>query len=122
MDSRRVLIVEDETLTAMAIERCLTELGCEVVGLAATGEEALRKARAEAPDLIFMDVHLAGAMDGFEAARRINAERRTPTVIISGYSDRVVEAGSAQFEAAAYLPKPIGFDEIAELLRAIPGG
>ena len=114
-----MLIVEDETLTAMAMEAYIEERGYRVAGLCATGEDAVRKAREEEPDLILMDFRLAGRMNGIEAAMIIEAERRTPIAIISGYSERIVLEAASGYEPAAYLSKPIDFDDIESILGSI---
>jgi DNA-binding NarL/FixJ family response regulator len=118
-ERKRILIVEDETLTAMALASYVEEKGFLVVGFSATGEDAVGKARAERPDLIFMDIRLAGAMDGVEAARLICADRRTPIVIITGYTDEFVSLRAWSHEPAAFLSKPIDFDDIDAILAAI---
>ncbi len=116
---KRILIVEDETLTAMALGFHLQEMGYEVLDYSATGEDAVRKAREESPDVIFMDVRLAGAMDGIEAARIINTNRRIPVIIITGYTSRAVVERSSEYQPTGFLIKPIDFDDLNDILAAI---
>jgi two-component system, response regulator PdtaR len=118
---KKVLIVEDESITAMAMEAYIMERGYEVVGQSATGEDAVRMARSEAPDLVFMDFRLAGAMDGVEAAMLICSERRIPIVMISGYAERIVLEKASDFKPAAFLLKPINFDDIDKIMESIRG-
>jgi CheY-like chemotaxis protein len=118
---RKVLIVEDETLTAMMLEDFFLEKGFASAGIWSTGEEAVRVAASEAPDLILMDIGLPGPMDGIEAARRISAVRRVPIVLISGYSKTVLRERTPDFAPAAFLSKPIELDEVEELLPSILG-
>ena len=68
---RRVLVVEDDFLVAGELEHCLTAAGFQVIGPAATAEEAIALAADGMPDLIIMDVRLAGPRDGVEAAIHI---------------------------------------------------
>ena len=68
MSDAKILIVEDEAVTGMDIRRSLTEMGYSVCGIAMTGEQAVRKAGEMHPDLILMDIMLAGKMNGVEAA------------------------------------------------------
>ena len=63
-----ILVVEDEAIVANDIKETLIGLGYTVVGTAKTGESALEKVRETSPGLVLMDIHLAGAMDGIEAA------------------------------------------------------
>ena len=66
----RALVVEDQVLIALSLIADITSLGCFVVARAATGERAIAEARRTKPDIVFMDVNLAGTVDGIEAARR----------------------------------------------------
>ncbi len=75
----RILIVEDEPVTAMNERMILEKLGYSVAGIAASGAEAVRMAGQFKPDLILMDVTLDGDLDGIGAAGRINQERAGPT-------------------------------------------
>ena len=65
----KILIVDDEWLTRLEIEQMLTDLGYEVAGQAGTGMEAIALTRETKPDLILMDVFLAGEMNGMDAAQ-----------------------------------------------------
>ncbi len=84
----KVLIVEDEALVALDICDFLCEAGYEVVGLVATEQDAVRKARDLRPDLIIMDLKLKGGGDGFRASRRINTSQNIPILYITAYKNR----------------------------------
>jgi len=71
-----VLLAEDEALIAMDLSARLKNAGCGRVQVVATGEEALAWAGRERFDVIIMDNHLAGSMDGVETAARLRATRR----------------------------------------------
>ncbi len=116
---KKILIVEDETLTAMMLEAYIKEKGYISAGFYATGEDAVRKAKVEEPDLIFMDFRLSGKMDGMEAARLINVERRTPIVIISGYTEGIVLERASGYKPTAYLSKPINLIDVDNILQSI---
>jgi CheY-like chemotaxis protein len=116
---KKILIVEDETLTAMMLETYIEKMGHISAGFYATGEDAVRGARTEKPDLIFMDFRLSGKMDGMEAARLINLERRTPIVIMSGYTEGIVFEQTSGFKPAAFLPKPINLVDVDGILQSI---
>ena len=70
-----ILIVEDEPIVAEAVSQLLDHAGHQVVGVAKDEASALRQAATGCPDLILMDVRLAGASDGIETACKIQAER-----------------------------------------------
>ena len=83
----RILIVEDEIITATALEKSLRNLGYDVVGIISSGEAAIRQAAEKVPDLILMDVRLQGAMNGISAAQEIQANYQIPVVYLTAHSD-----------------------------------
>ena len=68
MGTTRIMVVEDEQIIAMNIAAKLENMGYEVPAMLATGEDAVREAAQILPDLVLMDINLAGEMDGIEAA------------------------------------------------------
>jgi len=92
--SDTILLVEDEVIIAMARELGLRRLGY-AVAIAHSGEDAVRLALgAEPPRLVIMDIDLGRGIDGAEAARRIQAQRRIPILFLSSrsqgeYADRI---------------------------------
>lgn len=87
MTKTRLLIVEDEAITAVDLKCELTALGYEVVGLAQTTEEALQTAERHLPDLILMDITLAGKLDGVVAATAIRGSLQRPVVFLTAHDD-----------------------------------
>ncbi len=71
MTKKRILIVEDQGITALDEEQIMRGLGYEVTGIAMTGEAAVEQAGRDRPDLVLMDIILAGEMDGRESALKI---------------------------------------------------
>ncbi|NMB77763.1 MAG: response regulator [Methanomicrobiales archaeon] len=106
MGETKILVVEDEAITGMDIRRSLTEMGYSVVAIATTGELAVRKAGELRPDLILMDIMLAGRMNGIEAAAVIKNELRIPVVYLSAYSDDSYLAKAKLTEPFGYILKP----------------
>jgi two-component system, response regulator PdtaR len=101
----RVLVAEDETIIRLDLRELLERLGFEVCAEARDGEEAVRLARSEKPDVAIMDVKMP-KLDGIEAAKRILDERPIPIVMLTAYGqeelvNRAVEAG-----VFGYLVKP----------------
>ena len=89
MDNKtKILIVEDEIIVAMSMRRSLQSGGYDVCGLSVTGEEALQDTAAHRPDVVLMDIHLPGGMDGIEAAQTIRERFATPIIFMSGHSER----------------------------------
>ncbi|MCB9686133.1 MAG: response regulator [Alphaproteobacteria bacterium] len=108
----RILVVEDEGITAWDIEHSLIDLGFEVVGVADTAEEAVDMARANHPDLVLMDVHLKGPQDGITAAGRIRDELRLPVIYLTAHRDGTTLERAKATEPFAYLLKPFHRQEL----------
>jgi CheY-like chemotaxis protein len=89
MPGVRILIVDDEGITARHVHNYLNGLGYEVVGTIGTGEQALALAAQERPDLVLMDIELQGSIDGIEAARELHSRLDIPVVYLTAYSDDV---------------------------------
>lgn len=89
---RQVAIVEDELMVAWSIESMLEDLGYEVVGVFANGEDAIAALHDVAVDLVCMDVNLGGGVDGIEAARRIRERQASAVLFITAYSDSATKA------------------------------
>jgi AmiR/NasT family two-component response regulator len=104
--SRRIFVVEDEALIAMELKDRLEGLGYEVCGSAAHAERALEQIGALRPDLVLMDVNLAGGMSGVEAAERVRDSCAIPVVFLTAYSDPALIARAARAGSFGYLVKP----------------
>jgi diguanylate cyclase (GGDEF)-like protein len=102
-----IFIVEDERLVARDLAETLRELGYQVAGTAASAAEALRKASATRPDLVLMDVNLAGETDGVELSRRFKELYRTPVVYLTGNPDVIALRRALGGEPDGYLMKPV---------------
>lgn len=112
VQSARILIVEDEIIPAKSIAYSLTSFGHEVVGIAASGAEALELVIAEKPDLILMDINLKGPMDGIGLTQRIQAVARTPVVYLTAYSDTETLKRVLHTRPYGYLTKPFDEEEL----------
>src|SRR5262245_55663631 len=107
----RVLICEDEGVTALRLQRVLTALGYHVVGEARDGEAAVRLAQALRPDVILMDVNMPG-LDGIEATVRIMQECPTAVVMLTAYSEPAILERALAAGASGYLVKPMVDDQL----------
>lgn len=108
----RVLVVEDERIVAKNIERRLVELGYEVAGSAASGEEVLALAERTQPDVVLMDIHLAGTVDGTEAARRVWQRLQIPVVYVTAYADADTLDEAKTTEPYGYVVKPFRPEQV----------
>ena len=106
MAKARIMVVEDEALVALDLTAKLRQLDYEVPGGAFTGEEAVQQAEALLPDLVLMDIRLAGEMDGVEAAQQIHRNFNIPIVFLTAYSDDPTLERAKVAEPVGYLIKP----------------
>lgn len=115
----RVLIVEDEGVTALDIKQSLQHLGYEVIETCDTGEAAIEAALKLVPDVILMDIMLKGPMDGITAAARIRGSREIPIIFLTAFADEGTLGRATHVDPYGYILKP--FEEV-ELRTAIELG
>ena len=102
MEPNRLLIVEDDDVIALHLERTLTMLGYKILGRADEGVQAVKMAEALDPDLILMDIGLNGPMDGIATVEKIRGRWGGPVIYLTSYSDvRTLER--------AKLTRPYGY-------------
>lgn len=118
MTGETILIVEDEGLIALHLTELLENAGYNIAGPAYSGEMVLRDiASAPLPDLILMDIALAGSLDGIETARQIRSKYPIPVIFLSAYSNqnRIDEAHAVS--PFGYLTKPVMQDDLLAAIR-----
>jgi diguanylate cyclase (GGDEF)-like protein/PAS domain S-box-containing protein len=106
MNNENILIVEDEKIIALDLQRRLERFGYSVVGMASEGAEAITLATERSPDIILMDIMLAGAMDGIEAAKQIRAQLGIPVIFLTAYTDEKTLERAKEVEPFGYILKP----------------
>jgi len=116
MSKEKILIVEDEKVIALDIQRRLERYDYIVVGMAGEGAEAIAIVGETRPDLVLMDIELPGSMNGIEAAKRIRAANGTPVIFLTAYSEPSLIEQAKAAEPFGYILKP--FKE-RELLTTI---
>ncbi|MFH0782216.1 MAG: ATP-binding protein [Pseudomonadota bacterium] len=113
MEQKTVLIVEDDAIVVIHLRNILTKLGFRVSGSVATGEAAVAAVAATPPDLILMDIKLAGKLDGIAATRCIRAIADVPIIFLTSYTQHsLVQEAKATFPYG-YLLKPVSQRELA---------
>ena len=113
----KLLIVEDEPIVALDLKQEVEQLGCEVVGVAESADEALVACGVSRPDLALMDVRIAGSVDGVQTARLLRAAYRIPVIFLTAYSDETTIARAAREMPYGYLTKPFQTGELRATLR-----
>ncbi|HIG55008.1 MAG TPA: hybrid sensor histidine kinase/response regulator [Candidatus Latescibacteria bacterium] len=102
----RILIVEDENIVGLDIQKRLQRMGYEALEVLSTGQQAVEYVEREQPDLILMDIQIQGDIDGIEAARRIRERFDVPIVYLTAFSDETTLQRAKATEAFAYVLKP----------------
>jgi CheY-like chemotaxis protein len=102
----RVLIVEDEAVVALHLRQELTKLGYTVAGVATNGEQALKLVEESFPDVILMDIHIQGEIDGIETAKRIPRYLHIPVIFLTAYSEDITLSRAGETHPYGYLLKP----------------
>ena len=102
----RILIVEDEAIVARDLEIQLRDLGYEPLAPVKRGEDAVRLAGELHPDLVLMDIHLAGEMGGIEAASEIRNRFAVPVVFLTAYAEQSTLERAKLAEPYGYVLKP----------------
>ncbi|MGS0756259.1 response regulator [Roseateles sp. GG27B] len=113
----RILIVEDETIVARDIKLQLIELGYQPVGHASSGEVAITLVGELSPDLVLMDIQLAGMLDGIAAAQLIREKFALPVVFLTAFAADDVLARAKLTEPFGYILKPFSERELRTVLE-----
>mgnify|MGYP006275159441 CR=1 FL=1 len=106
MAEERILIVEDEKIIALDLQRRLEKFGYSVVALAATADEAVESALEYRPDIVLMDIMLGGERDGIDAALEIKEQINIPVVFLTAYADERTVDRAKRAEPVGYVLKP----------------
>ena len=112
----KILIVEDEPIVAEAMCQFLENAGHEVVGIARDEVSAICETAAERPDLVLMDIRLAGAGDGIEAARKIRADYPVNVVFVTAHADPTTRTRAAAVQPAGFVTKPYSARQLLEVV------
>lgn len=102
----KILVVEDEWIIANDIKDSLVDMGYRVTAIASSGEEAMARAKEEAPDLMLMDIVLKGDMTGIDTARAIRKSLDIPVIFLTAYDNQFMVDQAKQIPNSGYLLKP----------------
>jgi DNA-binding NarL/FixJ family response regulator len=113
----KILIVEDDSIIALTIQGRIQQFGYEVVGRASTGEDAIKKAKELQPDLVLMDIHLKGPMDGIQAAETVYGFFNIPVIYLTAFSDEKTLERAQQTSPFGYVVKPFSDDTLRTTIK-----
>ncbi len=117
MKKKRIMIVEDEAISAMLLRKRCEEWGWEVVGVEGTGRGAISLAARVHLDAILMDIRLKDEIDGIEAARTINCN--IPVIFHTAYTDEITRRRAEKLSPTGFLEKPVRDSQLSEVLQSI---
>ena len=106
-------------IISLVIENMVRELGHEVIGKAASGQEAIELALEANPDLILMDIRLKGEMDGIQAVTAIKEKITTSVIYLTGNSDRVNYDRARATECIDLITKPFTLNDLTKSIELV---
>jgi PAS domain S-box-containing protein len=106
------MLVDDEAIITMQLEKRLSTMGYEVVGVACSGEESVHMARKLMPDLVLMDIVMPGKVDGIDAASKIRSELDIPIIFLTAFADEANINRAKRAEPFGYIVKPFHEEEV----------
>ncbi|WP_298524735.1 response regulator [uncultured Methanobrevibacter sp.] len=114
--NERILIVEDEAITALDMKYSVEELGYEIVDTVDTGQDAIDTAAETTPDVVLMDIKLKGDMEGIEAAEVIS-EFNIPIIYLTANTDTDTFEKSNVKGSYGFVSKPYDINKLDRTLK-----
>ena len=119
MTRKKILIVEDEVITAMSLQHLLEHWGCGKCEQVSSGKEAIEKAMSEKPDIVLIDINLRGETNGIEVAKQLQARFCVPIIFITGYSDEETIKEAKKIKPVGYFVKPLDFNKLRLTIESV---
>ena len=118
MKNNRIMIVEDENVTARSLQMSLEKLGYITTAIVESGEQAIQKIEeGDSPDLVLMDISLQGKLDGVETARILGARFNLTVIYLTSHYDQDVFGRAKMTNPYGYLTKPFKTDELQKVIE-----
>lgn len=112
MKTTKILIVEDEAIIAMELEDRLISMGYEVMGVAMDSKSAIQKVNQRPPNIILMDIHIKGPLDGIDTAAKIRQQFSIPIIYLTAHADQATMQRAVLTNPFGYLLKPIRIKDL----------
>jgi PAS domain S-box-containing protein len=113
----KIMVVDDEAIISMQLKEQLTAMGYNVVGIGSSGEEAIELSNKLHPDLILMDIVMAGKTDGIDAAEVIQKNLEIPIIFITAFGEEHFLERAKVLEPYGYIMKPLRKQEIKSAIE-----
>jgi len=106
-NKKQVLIVEDDLILSLQLEMQIKLMGYEIAGKANNATDAIEMIKEKNPDLVLMDIILAGEMDGVDAISTIRDFSDVPVLYLTGNGDEQTRRRAHASRPVAYIVKPV---------------
>lgn len=114
----KILVIEDDPIYASAIEMLIDEMGYELAAQTNTSNEVLRLIKATSPDLLLLDIHIQGDMDGIQVAEYLYQEQISiPVIFITSFRDNQTFERAKNTNPFAYMIKPFDKDTLQRTIE-----
>jgi PAS domain S-box-containing protein len=117
MPNSKLLIVEDEAIVAEDLSHKVRVLGYEVIGIASSAEEATARVRESSADIVLLDIHLEGHLDGVDIARALKQACDPAIVFVTAHSDLQTVKKAEAISPVGFILKPFGERDLAVQLE-----
>lgn len=116
---KKIIIVEDEFMLQMMIEKMIEKMGHQVVAKAKSGDAAIEAVKEHQPDLVLMDVKLIGKYDGIETIQQIRAFSDVPVLYLTGNTDKAVIERAKDTMPMAFVIKPFEYNGLRDAMETV---
>lgn len=113
----RILIAEDDAVVATNLTMSLEDRGYSIIGTCESGESLIQKIGQESPDIVIMDINLAGLMDGVEVTALLKKKTNIPVLYLTSDRDRGTLERAKLTNPDGYLIKPFDEDELTSAIE-----
>jgi two-component system, response regulator PdtaR len=115
---RKILIADDNMVSAMELEEYFEERGCCVTGLATSGNELLDMARSHAPDMILVEIMLPGKTDAVSIAEKLRTEIDIAVIFLVGDAPQLLIKKATDFSSYGLIRKPFQCEQVGAALSS----
>jgi PAS domain S-box-containing protein len=113
----QVLVIEDEKVVALDLKNSLTKMGHQVLRMVDTGEDGIKSAAAQCPDVALVDIRIKGNIDGIQTAKVLREKFDVPIIYLTAYADAETIARAKCTTPSGYLIKPFRIEELKSALE-----
>lgn len=118
---KKLLIVEDEFILQMMIEKMVQRMGHQIVGKAKSGDMAIELVKSHQPDIILMDIKIIGEYDGIETVMKIREYSAAPVLYLTGNTDPETVERAMATKPMDFITKPFEYQDLKAAIEKTAG-